>query len=270
MSVKDFFELNELPFNNSPDIRFFYKSKEHEEAIIRIKYGVESNKGLITIVGPIGTGKTTLARLILDELDNEKNEVALIVVVHSEVTSEWILRKLNMQLGVENVPEDKPSMLSSLYQRLSVLTGEGKRVVILIDEAQMLKKKEVMEELRGILNFEDDTGKLINFVLFGLPELEDNLMLDEPLRQRVAMRFVLKPFDLESTINYIMHRLKVAGAKEPIFTLDAIKAVYKYSSGIPRVINTICDNSMFEAYLLKKKRIEKELIEQVATDLGLK
>lgn len=127
-----------------------------------------------------------------------------------------------------------------------------------------------MEELRGVLNFEDDTGKLINFVLFGLPELEDNLMMDEPLRQRVAMRFVLKPFDLKSTINYIMHRLKVAGAKDSIFSLDAIKAVYKYSTGIPRVINTICDNSMFEAYLLKNKRIEKELIEQVATDLGLK
>lgn len=269
MSVKDFFGLNELPFNNSPDIKFFYKSREHQEAITRIKYGVENNKGLITVVGPIGTGKTTLARLILDELDNVKNEVALIIVVHSEVTSEWILRKLNMQLGVENIPEDKPSMLSSLYEKLSVLTDQGKRVIILIDEAQMLKKKEVMEELRGILNFEDETGKLINFVFFGLPELEENLMLDEPLRQRVAMKFILKPFDLESTKNYIIHRLKVARAKEPIFTLDAIKTVYKYSSGIPRVINTICDNSMFEAYLIKKKSVEKELIEQVAADLGL-
>lgn len=269
MSVKDFFGLNELPFNNSPDIKFFYKSREHQEAITRIKYGVENNKGLITVVGPIGTGKTTLARLILDELDSVKNEVALIIVVHSEVTSEWILRKLNMQLGVENIPEDKPSMLSSLYEKLSVLTDQGKRVIILIDEAQMLKKKEVMEELRGILNFEDETGKLINFVFFGLPELDENLMLDEPLRQRVAMKFILKPFDLESTKNYILHRLKIAGAKEPIFTLDAIKTVYKYSSGIPRVINTICDNSMFEAYLIKKKSVEKELIEQVAADLGL-
>jgi type II secretory pathway predicted ATPase ExeA len=126
-----------------------------------------------------------------------------------------------------------------------------------------------MEELRGILNFETETGKLINFVLFGMPELEDNLRLDEPLRQRVAMRFLLKPFDLQAVKVYIEHRLKVAGAKKIFFSDNAIKGVYRHSGGIPRVINTICDNAMFEAYLVKSETIDEKIIEQVAVDLGL-
>jgi type II secretory pathway predicted ATPase ExeA len=269
MSVKDFFGLNELPFNNSPDIKFFYKSKEHEEIIKRLVYAIENNKGLVTVIGQIGTGKTTLARLILDEFDTDSYEVALIIVVHSEVTSEWILKKLLMQLGVDEIPTDKPSMLSKLYQKLSSLMESGKKVVIMFDEAQMLKNKDVMEELRGILNFETETGKLINFVLFGMPELEDNLRLDEPLKQRVAMRFLLKPFDLQAVKVYIEHRLKVAGAKKIFFSDNAIKGVYRHSGGIPRVINTICDNAMFEAYLVKSETIDEKIIEQVAVDLGL-
>jgi len=269
MSVKDFFGLNELPFNNSPDIKFFYKSKEHTEIIKRLKYAIENNKGLAIVIGQIGTGKTTLARLILDEFDGDNYEIALIIVVHSEVTSEWILKKLLMQLGIQEIPKEKPLILSKLYEKLNQLVEADKKVVILFDEAQMLKNREVMEELRGILNFENDTGKLINFVLFGLQDLEDNLRLDEPLRQRVAMRFILRPFDLQDVKAYIVHRLKVAGAQKIFFTEDAIKTIYKFSGGIPRVINTICDNAMFEAYLIKTDSIDSKMIEQVSLDLGL-
>lgn len=269
MSVKDFFGLNELPFNNSPDVKFFYKSEQHTDIIRKLNYAIESNKGLIVIIGQIGTGKTTLGRLILDEFDTENYEIALIIVVHTEVTSEWILKKLLMQLGVEEIPKEKPVMLSKLYEKLAELTESNKKVIIIFDEAQMLKNKEVMEELRGILNFENQTGKLINFILFGLPDLENNLKLDEPLRQRVAMRLILKPFDLQEVNSYILHRLKVAGAKKQFFTNEAIKAIYKFSGGIPRVINTICDNAMFESYLIKNDSIDSKIIEQVAFDLGL-
>lgn len=174
-----------------------------------------------------------------------------------------------MQLGVEEIPKEKPVMLSKLYEKLAELTESNKKVIIIFDEAQMLKNKEVMEELRGILNFENQTGKLINFILFGLPDLENNLKLDEPLRQRVAMRLILKPFDLQEVNSYILHRLKVAGAKKQFFTNEAIKAIYKFSGGIPRVINTICDNAMFESYLIKSDSIDSKIIEQVAFDLGL-
>ena len=269
MGVKDFFNMSELPFNNSPDVKFFFRSEQHGEVIKRLIYAIENKKGLVIVLGPIGTGKTTLSRLFLDYLESRDIESAMIVVVHSEVTSEWILKKLNFQLGVENVPDDKPSMLASLYSRLSEFNEQGKSVVILIDEAQMLKNRDVMEELRGVLNFEDERGKLISFVLFGLPELEENLRLDEPLRQRVAMRFTLKPLDFLSTREYILHRLSIVGVKEKVFTDEAIKLIYVKSRGIPRIVNTICDNAMFEAYLIKKREVDEGIVGRVVSDLGL-
>lgn len=269
MGVKEFFNLNENAFNNTPDIRFYYESDQHKEALIRLKYLVENKKGLGIVLGHIGTGKTTLSRLLLDELDTDEYESALIIVVHSEVTSEWVLKRLNMQLGVENIPEDKPGMLGTLYKRLDELNEQNKKVVILIDEAQMIKNRDVLEELRGILNFEDEDGKLITFILLGLSDLELNLMMDEPLQQRVAIRCKLNPLNESGVKNYIEHRLKVAGSKNSIFDEVAIKNIFTFSRGIPRIINTICDNSMFESYLLKKNIISGNIVKQVSEDLGL-
>jgi type II secretory pathway predicted ATPase ExeA len=269
MGVKEFFNLKENPFNNTPDIRFYYESEQHKKALTKLQYLVENRKGLGIVLGHIGAGKTTLSRLLLDKFDSNDYESALIIVVHSEITSEWVLKRLNMQLGVENIPEDKPGMLASLYRKLDELNESGKKVVILIDEAQMIKNKEVLEELRGILNFEDEHGKLITFILFGLVDLELNLMMDEPLQQRVAVRCKLDPLDIDGVKNYILHRLKVAGSKNNIFEEQAIKNIYAYSKGIPRVINTLCDNAMFESYLIKRETISGELIQQVAEDLGL-
>lgn len=269
MGVKEFFDLKENAFNNTPDIRFYYESDQHKEALIRLKYLVENKKGLGIVLGHIGTGKTTLSRLLLDELDSDEYESALIIVVHAEVNSEWVLKRLNMQLGVEDIPEDKPGMLGTLYRKLDELNEQNRKVVILIDEAQMIKERSVLEELRGILNFEDEDGKLITFILFGLSDLELNLMMDEPLQQRVAVRCKLSPLNQPGVKNYIEHRLKVAGAKNSIFDENALINIYKFSRGIPRVINTICDNAMFESYLVKKQIITGSIIEQVSEDLGL-
>jgi type II secretory pathway predicted ATPase ExeA len=116
MGVKEFFNLKENPFNNTPDIRFYYESDQHKKALVKLDYIVENRKGLGIVLGHIGAGKTTLSRLLLDKFDAKGYESALIIIVHSEVTSEWVLKKLNMQLGVEDIPEDKPSMLATLYQ----------------------------------------------------------------------------------------------------------------------------------------------------------
>ncbi len=168
-------------------------------------------RGLSVLVGDIGAGKTTLARRLLDALPEEEYEAALLVIIHSGVTASWLLRRIALQLGVENPAQEKLALLSQLYQRLVQIHEQGRKAVVLIDEAQMLETRELMEEFRGLLNLEVPERKLISFVFFGLPEIERNLRLDPPLAQRVAMRYRLEPLNPESTRSYVEHRIHTAG-----------------------------------------------------------
>jgi len=269
MTYIEFFKLKEYPFSNVVDNRFYYNSEQHSLALEKLKIMINRGQGLGVVIGSIGTGKTTLARRLLDELDESRYEATLLVVIHSSVSSDWLLKKFAIQLGVNEPKETKLEILGQIYERLTELKEQGKRSVLLIDEVQMLNSREIMEEFRGLLNMETHEGKLVNFVFFGLPELEHVLSLDEPLKQRVAVRIVLKPLPPEHTFNYIRHRLHVAGSDEEIFTSNAMQKIYEYSKGIPRLINTICDNAMLEAFLRKTKTIGPEIIETVAVDLGL-
>ena len=269
MDYLEYYGLNEQPFTNSIDSRFYYNSEQHAEALLRLKYAVSTMKGLAVLVGGIGTGKTTLARRMLDELDDDEHESALLVIIHASITTEWLLKKIAMQLGVDDVPEDKVNLLSSIYHRLIEINEAGKKAVVLIDEAQMLNSREIMEEFRGLLNLEVPGGKLVSFVFFGMPELDDVLSLDEPLKQRVAVKYRLKSFSHDMTAQYIRHRLHIAGSEKELFSPDAIEAVYMFSKGIPRLINTICDNALLEGFLTKRPGIDRKVIEEVAADFGL-
>lgn len=270
MDLLGFYNLREHPFSNAIDNRFFYNSTQHAEALVRLKYAVDTMKGLAVVVGDIGTGKTTLARRMLDELDESKYEAALLVVLHTSVTTDWLMRKIAMQLGIKNVGNTKLEILGQLYERLYEIHESGLKTVVLMDEVQMLQSREIMEEFRGLLNIEVTEGKLITLILFGLPELENLLALDEPLKQRVAVKYRLTGFDENITREYILHRLRVAGCEEEIFTPETIKTIHHYSKGIPRLINTICDNALLEAFLIKEKPISSDIIESVAISLGLK
>ncbi len=269
MSYLEHFNLKEEPFSISVDNRFYYSSKQHAEALIRLKYAAEQRKGLALLVGDVGTGKTTLARRLLDELDETSYESALLIVIHSAITSEWLLRRIAVQLGVDKPADSKTDLLGQLYNRLAEIHDKKKKAVVLIDEAQMLQTKEVMEEFRGILNIELDGHKLITFILFGLEEIDQNLALDEPLRQRVAIRYQLSAFTEEATEDYVKYRLQIAGCKKEIFTKTAYSAVHQYAKGMPRLINTLCDNALLEGYLRKKDRIDHDMIHEIAVDLKL-
>ncbi len=269
MSYLEHYNLKEEPFSISVDNRFYYNSKQHAEALIRLKYAAEQRKGLALLVGDIGTGKTTLARRLLDELNETSYESALLIVIHSAITSEWLLRKIAAQLGVDKPAEAKTDLLGQLYNRLAEIHDKKKKAVVLIDEAQMLQTKEVMEEFRGILNIELDGHKLITFILFGLEEIDQHLALDEPLRQRVAIRYHLSAFTEEATEDYMKYRLQIAGCRKDIFTKTAYSAVHQYAKGMPRLINTLCDNALLEGYLRKKDRIDHDMIREMAIDLKL-
>jgi type II secretory pathway predicted ATPase ExeA len=270
MSYEEFFQLREQPFSNAPDARYYFDSSQHSEALLRLKHAARSNVGLAVLVGEIGAGKTTLARRLLDELDEKEFESALLVVVHSSITAEWLLRKIAAQLGVDPIPEGKLETLSAIYHRLLAIREEGRKAVVLIDEAQMLQSRELMEEFRGLLNLELPAHKLVTFIFFGLQSLDQTLALDEPLQQRVALRYRLSAMGLDSTAAYIAYRLQVAGASREIFRRDAIALIHRYSRGIPRLVNVICDNCLFEAFLIRKDHVDAAVVEGVVSDLGLK
>ncbi|WP_176062412.1 ExeA family protein [Anaeromyxobacter diazotrophicus] len=269
MTYLEYYELAQEPFSNAPVSRFYYSSAQHAQALMRLTHAVSQMKGLALLVGDIGAGKTTLARRLLDSLPEDEYEAALLVIVHSGITAQWLLRRIALQLGVENPAEEKLPLLSQLYQRLIRIHEAGKKAVVLIDEAQMLATREIMEEFRGLLNLEIPERKLLSFVFFGLPEIEENLKLDPPLAQRVALRYHLDPLSAEATEAYVRHRLRLAGAPRVPFTPEAIAAVHRFSHGTPRVINTLCDNALFEGFLAKARDVDAPLVERLARDLAL-
>ncbi|MFH1263796.1 MAG: AAA family ATPase [Pseudomonadota bacterium] len=269
MSYLDFYGLEQEPFSNAPVSRFYFNSNQHAEAIVRLERVARQMKGLAVLVGDIGTGKTTLARRLLDNLPESEFEAALLVIIHSGITADWLLRRIAQQLGIRKPGDDKLQLLSQLYRRLLQIADAGKKAVVLIDEAQMLQTEDLMEEFRGLLNLEIPDQKLITFIFFGLPEIEDYLKLDPPLLQRVALKYHLDAFDAPSCRDYIAHRMRLAGAQRQIFLPTAAEAIHRYSRGIPRLINTIADNALFEGFILKATTIGPEIVENISIDLGL-
>ncbi len=269
MSYLEFYELSQEPFSNAPVTRLYYSSAQHAQALVRLTHAVSGMKGLAVLVGDIGAGKTTLARRMLDSLPEEEYEAALLVIIHSGITASWLLKRIAMQLGVENPADEKLALLSQLYQRLVRIYEQGKKAVVLIDEAQMLATRDIMEEFRGMLNLEVPERKLISFVFFGLPEIEDNLRLDPPLAQRVALKYRLEPLSPDATEAYVRHRLRLAGASRVPFTPGALARIHAHTRGTPRLINTLCDNALFEGFVARARELDERLVDRVARDLGL-
>jgi general secretion pathway protein A len=271
MSYEQHFGLTEQPFSNAADGRFYYESQQHQEAMLRIEHSVSTMKGLTVVIGGAGAGKTLLARRALESLETRPSEydAALLVIVHSEVSADWLLKKIATQLGVSSPADRKADLLPQLFERLSTIHESGKKAVVIIDEANMLKSKDIFEEFRGLSNLEVPGRKLISIVLFGLPDLETNMMVDPPLVQRVAVKVGIRPLDAAGTAAYVRHRLGVAGAKAPIFDDAALAEVHRLSQGVPRLINTLCDNALLESFLLKKSDVNAAMVGDVAKDLGI-
>ncbi len=269
MSYYKILGFEKEPFSTSPDPEFFYLSKEHEAALTNILIELRIKRGLSVILGDVGTGKTTLARRLLDSLPENDYEASLLVIVHTEVDANWLLKRIAVQLGVTQPSDKRVEVLGQLYRRLVQIADTGKKAVILIDEAQMLKNSNLMQEFRGLLNLELPEQKLVSFVFFGLPDLEGVLHQDPALVQRVAVKHRLLPFHLETTADYIRHRLNLSGVDHPLFTETAVRQLHDYACGIPRLINVIADNALFEGYIRKHNVIDYDIIDSVADDLGL-
>jgi len=265
-----YYNLREEPFSIMPLTSFYYHNEQHDQAMLRLKRAVDGMMGLAVLVGDIGTGKTLLARRLLETLPEEEYEVSLLVVLHSDVTSEWLVKRVAAQFGIDAKDTTKVDLIARLYEKLCAIEEDGRKAVILIDEAHMLRQRETLEEVRGLLNLELPESKLLSFVMFGMLELDECLSRDPALKQRIAVRYRLKNFSPEVLVDYIGFRLQQAGTEQQIFSADAIELVYELSKGNPRFVNVICDNALFEGYIRKAKiPLDADIIKSVGEDLGL-
>jgi type II secretory pathway predicted ATPase ExeA len=270
MNYLDFYGLQREPFSNTPDQRFFWNGRYHQVALTKLSFALHQRRGLMLVTGEIGAGKTTLARQFFETLDDGLFHKALLVVIHSEITADWLLHRFAHLLGVAQPKHNKLELLGQIYERLRIIDEEGRIVALLIDEAQMLGTRELMEEFRGLLNIEARERKLINFVFFGLPEVEENLRLDEPLRQRVALRIHLQRYDAQDTQDYIAHRINIAGGKPTLIPPETAQCIHHHSLGSPRLINALGDNLLLEGFLARTRALTPEMADQAAADLNLK
>jgi general secretion pathway protein A len=262
----DFYRLKEWPFNVTPDPSYLYFSPHHREAYDHLIYGIENRKGFIQLTGEVGCGKTTLCRAILSGLSDD---VETALILNPSLTETQLLRAMLNDYGLELKGRDRLAYIETLNEYLLMKHEEGINVALLIDEAQDLSPQ-VMEQVRLLSNLETDQHKLIQIVLVGQPELKQRLESRSlrQLRQRITVRYHISPLTHEQTEEYIYHRLRVAGSDGRVqFTASALRAVFKYSRGIPRLINAVCDNVLLAGYVMNTTSIDVRCVKKAIDQL---
>jgi general secretion pathway protein A len=259
-----YWELHEPPFDNSPNPKFLYLSPEHEEALVRLVYAVTHRKGAGMLTGEYGCGKTTLCRALLQRLGSDRYEVGLLT--NPSGNTEDFLREILYQMGVETSEKAKVELQHMLNDVFFKNYKANRDNVIIVDEAQLIVDEATFEELRLLLNFQLDDRFLVTLLLIGSPELRDKIRRLRHLDQRIAIRYHLNTLDHQHTANYITHRLTMAGQTRRIFTDEAVKLVFDFTSGTPREINNLCDISLLIGYSKRLREIDEKVVAEVIRD----
>lgn len=263
---QDFYGLTEKPFNLTPDPRFLYLSKKHKEAFAHLMYGIRHRSGFVMVSGEIGTGKTTICRSLLKQLDPDI-EVAL--VFNPYLSPQELLKRINQDFGIESDSSSILELIDELNGYLLERAREGKNCVLIIDEAQDLSA-EVLEQIRLLSNLETEKEKLLQIMLIGQPELAEKLEMRElrQLNQRITARYHLEALSEEETLHYIAFRLRVAGGRKKVrFSRKAVRDIYKISGGTPRVINALCDRALLMGYTQELREITPRVIKAAAKEI---
>jgi len=262
----EFYGFREAPFNLTPDPRFLFFSDKHREAYNHILFGIRERKGFIQITGEVGAGKTTVCRAILGQLPSSYKTA---LILNPCLTSTQLARAILVELGLKPKKLDRAGYLDLLNRFLLDQVIEGNDVVLLIDEAQDLDT-ELLEQVRLLSNLETDQRKLLQIVLIGQPELREKLSdrALRQLRQRITVRYHLTPLSREETERYIAHRLRVAGGSgRPGFTPWALRTIHRYSGGVPRLINAVCDKALLYGFVNGTDRLDARAVRQAAREL---
>ena len=269
---KAFFNLARNPFDLTPDPTCFVSTRRHNEALAALYYGVRWHKGFVVVTGEVGTGKTLLLRCLL-RLLKESKDIAYAYLFNSRLSPTEFLQYILSDFGLAASGKNKSELLLDFGQFLVARGAKRLTTVLIVDEAHHLSE-EILEEIRLLSNLETTDDKLLQIVLVGQPELDeklDSLGLRQ-LKQRIALRAQLGPLDLEETTEYIAQRLQIAGAethRDPLFPQDAVAAVYRHSKGLPRLINTVCENALIAAYARQQLAVTPEIIDDVAREFRL-
>jgi len=268
---RKFYSLTRNPFEVSPDPYFFYPTPCHNEALALLNYGVLRRKGFVVVTGEVGTGKTLLVRCLLDSLTLHK--VASAYIYNPILSVRSFLEQVLTDLGLSAATRSKSEALSRLNDYLMARSRDGQTTALVVDEAQLLSW-DLLEEIRLLTNLETTQHKLLQIVLAGQPELERKLDSHQlrQLKQRVGLRCNLRVLELQEVEGYIHRRLELAGAnrnENVIFSRAAIEAIYRISKGIPRLVNTLCENCLMLGYGLQLGQITPAMVREVASDFRL-
>ncbi len=265
---ESFFALKEKPFSLTPNPRYLYLSKTHNEVYAHLVYGIENRAGFVEVTGEVGTGKTTILRTLLVNLDESKYRVAFIF--NPKLTAFELLRNINREFGVAEDGGSSSELVHALNSFLLAENQAGRTPILVIDEAQNLSG-EVLEQIRLLSNLETADDKLIQVILVGQPELRHHLS-DYSLRQlsqRIAVRYQLRPLNREETRAYILHRLKIAGRPDGnVFSPAAISEVYRASGGVPRKVNLVCDRALLTAFTEERSVVTPRDVRQAIRELA--
>ncbi|HYM62519.1 MAG TPA: AAA family ATPase [Thermoanaerobaculia bacterium] len=250
---ESFFGLRQRPFGKTPDPAYLYESAQHREALARLEYAVEE-KDLALLVGSIGSGKTTLSRALIDRIGESR---PVVLLINPRLTPTQLLHAVASGLGLTPM-RTRNGVLDQIHTSLYELYEQRREPVLMIDEAQLIPRKATFDEIRLLTNFQLDDENLLTVILIGQPELEARLDREiyTALRQRIGIRYSLGPLSLDDTIQYIEHRLKIAGAARNPFTAEAMAEIHARSGGIPRVINTLATTALLDAFGDDARRVD--------------
>ncbi|MFC1868351.1 ExeA family protein [Thermodesulfobacteriota bacterium] len=262
----EYWGFNKFPFENVPDPDFFYYSKSHEEALTRLIYAAEMRKGGAMLSGEIGCGKTTLSKVYVSKLSEEKYDIGLII--NPKLESKEFLQEILYQFGIIDIPDTKVECLRVLNGRMLENMKMNKETLLIVDEAQLLNESS-FEEVRLLLNFQLNNRFLITIILLGQPELRLKIKGIEQLDQRIAIKYHLTPFNFEDTAQYIVFRQKKAGREGNVFSRQAVEKIYEHSKGVPRKVNNLCDLSLLVGFSTNEKVINPKIVENIISDGAL-
>lgn len=263
---EEYWGLKEKPFENTPDPRFTYYSQQHEEALARMMYAVHGHKGAALLTGDYGCGKTLLSRVLWDGLQKEKL-YQTVSILDPRLSGIQLLQEILYQLSNNPAPRSKINLFHALYKILYTNHTKGEHTVIVVDEAQSIRNKNIFEELRLLLNFQLNNSFLLTIVLLGSPELRDIIASIPQFAQRMAVSYHIRHLNEKEVAGYINHRLEIAGAARKVFSDEIYRDIYLASGGVPRRINTICDLALLIGFGSGSKMIDKDTIGRVKNDM---